>query len=196
MDELPTSVQKRRISSSRRVKPLDDQPRLTHISEDNSKPTMVSITSKEPSSRSATATGRIVIPSVAYDMLNEPKKGEKNKATVKGDVFTVAQLAGIMGSKRTSDLIPLCHPISLTNVQVDLALKYDRVQGRCSIEVQATAECTGATGVEMEALTAVNVACLTVWDMLKAVAGKEMVIQDIKVVRKSGGKSGDWERTL
>ena len=184
------------MSSSRQAKPSDGQPRLTHVSEETGKPTMVSITSKESTSRSATATGRIIIPSKAYDMLNEPKKGEKNKATAKGDVFTVAQLAGIMGSKRTSDLIPLCHPISLTNIQVDLALKYDRVQGRCSIEVQATAECTGATGVEMEALTAVNIACLTVWDMLKAVAGKEMVIQDIKVVRKSGGKSGDWERLL
>lgn len=162
---------------------------------------MVSITSKAPTSRSATATGRVVIPSTAYDMLVDSSKSDKsggknNKATAKGDVLTVAELAGIMGSKRTADLIPLCHPINLTNVQVDLSLKYDRVQGRCSVEVKAATECTGATGVEMEALTAVNVACLTVWDMLKAVAGKEMVIQDIKVIKKSGGKSGDWERSL
>lgn len=183
------------MSSSKRYL-KDTSLRLTHISEETGKPTMVSITSKESTSRSATAVGRVIIPSAAYDLLTEAKEGQKNKATAKGDVLTVAQLAGIMGSKRTSDLIPLCHPISLTNIQVDLKLKYDRVQGRCSIEVEALAECTGATGVEMEALAAVNIACLTIWDMLKAVAGKEMVIQDIKVIKKSGGKSGDWERSL
>lgn len=172
----------------------DALPRLSHISEETGKPTMVSITSKESTSRSATATGRVIIPSTAYDLLTEAKEGQQNKTSAKGDVLTVAQLAGIMGSKRTSELIPLCHPISLTNVQVYVTPKYDRVQGRCSIEVEAFTECTGATGVEMEALTAVNIACLTIWDMLKAVAGKEMVIQDIKVVKKTGGKSGDWER--
>lgn len=183
--------------SSRQVAGSKAHQNLTHISEETGKPTMVSITSKGSSSRSATATGKVIIPSAAYDLLVDAGKGEKsNKATTKGDVLTVAQLAGIIGAKRTSDLIPLCHPLNLTNVQVDLALKYDRVQGRCSVEVKATTECTGATGVEMEALTAVNVACLTVWDMLKAVAGKEMVIQDIKVIKKSGGKSGDWEREL
>lgn len=194
--ESQSPVHGRAMSSSCRTLTEGNKTRLTHISEETGKPTMVSITSKGPTSRSATAVGRVIIPSVVYDLLNEPKDGEKNKASAKGDVLTVAQLAGIMGSKRTSDLIPLCHPINLTNIQVDLALNYDRVQGKCSIEVQATAECTGATGVEMEALTAVNVACLTVWDMLKAVAGKEMVIQDIRVIRKKGGKSGDWERQL
>lgn len=168
---------------------------LTHISPKDGKPTMVSIAGKASSSRSATATGLIRIPAVAYELLKNSKDGESGP---KGNVFTVAQLAGIMGAKKTSDLIPLCHPISLTNVQVTLALEeptmVNDLDATYAITVQATAEVEGATGVEMEALTAVSTACLTVWDMLKAVAGKEMVIEGIKVVRKSGGKSGDWTR--
>jgi molybdenum cofactor biosynthesis protein MoaC len=172
-----------------------DQARLTHISKKTGKPAMVSISDKSSSKRSATAVGTVTIPKLAYELLTD-SSGGKNKATRKGDVLTVAQLAGIMGAKRTPDLIPLCHPISLTNVQVELALKDQSANGKdkYAIEVEVTAECVGATGVEMEALTAVNVACLTVWDMLKAVAGKDMIIGNVKVVRKSGGKSGDWER--
>lgn len=182
----------RTFATSSRLEEDDRPVRLTHISEETGKPTMVSITAKTPTSRSVTAIGKVIIPSHAYDLLLETK--EKNKASAKGDVLTVAQLAGIMGAKRTSDLIPLCHPINLTDIQVNLTPKYDRVEGRCYIKVEATAACTGATGVEMEALTAVNVTCLTIWDMLKAVAGKEMLIDGIKVIRKSGGKSGDWQR--
>lgn len=181
-------------STSRKEKKSTEKPRLTHISEKTGKPTMVSISSKSSTSRSATARGRIIITKLAYELLTDTSESGKNKATAKGDVLTVAQLAGIMGSKRTSDLIPLCHPINLTNVQVNVSLQRDKDTDTYAIEVEAAAECTGATGVEMEALTAVSVASLTVWDMLKAVAGKEMAIQDIKVIRKSGGKSGDWER--
>lgn len=198
---------------------------------------MVSITSKIGSSRSATAIGRVRIPFEAYELLTdketETERPAGRKQNKKGDALAVAQLAGFMGAKKTSELIPLCHPLNLTNVQVALSVlseaqpaiisslslaREDRTcKGEaegCStlehntqhqerrvvmttayfVQVEATTECQGATGVEMEALTAVSVACLTVWDMLKAVAGREMVIEDLKVVRKSGGKSGDWAR--
>jgi cyclic pyranopterin phosphate synthase len=105
-----------------------------------------------------------------------------------GDVLSVAQLAGIMGAKRTPDLIPLCHPLALTAVQVDLALD----EARNAVDITATCKLTGKTGVEMEALTAVSVAALTVYDMCKAV-DKGMQITDVRLVHKSGGKSGTFE---
>lgn len=159
---------------------------------------MVSITEKAATTRSATAVGRVRVPKIAYDLLKTSKDGSSG---TKGNVLAVAQLAGIMAAKRTSDLIPLCHPIALTNIDVKLDMQegsWAVNSGRhdCYITVEATAEVQSATGVEMEALTAVNVACLTIWDMLKAVAGKEMVIEDVKVTKKSGGKSGDWTRIL
>ena len=105
----------------------------------------------------------------------------------KGDVLSVARLAGIMGAKRTPDLIPLCHPLSLTSVKVELSLN----EADTTVEIEATCKLTGKTGVEMEALTAVSVAALTVYDMAKAV-DKAMRIGDIRLVHKSGGKSGDY----
>lgn len=123
------------------------------------------------------------------------------KARGKGDVLTVAQLAGIMGAKRTADLIPLCHPLALSHVLVTLDTEVHQ-RGTNSQDVTysilctATVSCEGKTGVEMEALTAVTVGALTVWDMLKAVAGKEMVIGEIMVTRKQGGKGGDFIREL
>ena len=208
---------------------------------------MVDVSPKESTSRTATASGRIVIPKVAYELITDGKVKEerrdptndaemaalhkaKEKARSKGDVLTVAQLAAIMGCKRTSELIPLCHPIALSHVAVTLHPKVHHanagVQRRSasdasvdvidsfaddtrsdiglgeasqepmySIVCRATVSCEGKTGVEMEALTAVSVGLLTVWDMLKAVAGKEMVIGEILVERKAGGKSGDFERS-
>lgn len=189
---------------------------------------MVDVSHKEPSRRTATAHGRIYIPKVAYDLIMTPSKSQeddlletrsendelylrKTKARSKGDVLTVAQLAGIMGSKRTADLIPLCHPIPLSHISVVLSaekhadspmsLENNRVVNveesdnwGHSVRCCATATCDGKTGVEMEALTAVSVSLLTVWDMLKAVAGKEMIIGSICVTKKAGGKSGDFER--
>ena len=161
--------------------------------------------------RSATAIGKIHLTPSAFD-LALPRDGSsnsskslpqssisdvdqiksRNKARSKGDVLVVAQLAAIMASKQTSDLIPLCHPIPISNVDVS----FDLDPQECSITCRATVECQGRTGVEMEALTAVSVGLLTVWDMLKAVAGKEMVITDIMVINKSGGASGDFRRLL
>jgi len=169
---------------------------------------MVNVIDKTPTKRSATATGRVFIPKLAYEIITSPLTNDaddtsaqaqaKLKAKGKGDVLTIAQLAAIMGAKRTSDLIPLCHPIALSHVSVTLIPEIHRYSNgdgesaRYSILCSATVACEGKTGVEMEALTAVSVGALTVWDMLKAVAGKEMVIGDITVVRKEGGKSGDF----
>ncbi|KAE9409107.1 molybdenum cofactor biosynthesis prote [Gymnopus androsaceus JB14] len=152
---------------------------------------MVDVSDKSITKRSATATGRIFIPLLAYELVTA---SYPSKAS---DTLTVAQLAAIMGSKKTSDLIPLCHPLPLTNVQVNLTCEtVQDLQGttRYSIACRATVTCEGKTGVEMEALTAVSVGLLTVWDMLKAVAGKEMVIGEILVSEKSGGKSGGFCR--
>jgi molybdenum cofactor biosynthesis protein MoaC len=117
----------------------------------------------------------------------------QSKARSKGDALSIAQLAAIMGCKRTSDLIPLCHPLPLSHVSVVVTPEAERT-GRYSIFCRATVCSESKTGVEMEALTAVSVGLLTVWDMLKAVAGKEMLISDIIVERKTGGKSGDFVR--
>jgi cyclic pyranopterin phosphate synthase len=114
----------------------------------------------------------------------------RDGAVAKGDVLSVARLAGIMGAKRTPDLIPLCHPLSLSAVQVDLALAPDRN----AVIIEATCRLKGRTGVEMEALTAVAVAALTVYDMCKAV-DRGMIIGEIRLIHKSGGKSGSWEAT-
>ncbi|KAG1754969.1 uncharacterized protein EDB91DRAFT_1096425 [Suillus paluster] len=168
--------------------------RLTHISSDG-QPRMVDVGSKDATKRSATASGCIYIPKSAYDLVTGSGDADSNDKTIqkargKGDVMTVAQLAAIMGSKRTSDLIPLCHPLQISNISVTLTPEL-LVYG---IKCTATVACEGKTGVEMEALTAVSVGLLTVWDMLKAVAGKEMKIGEIMVTHKTGGKSGDFTR--
>jgi len=155
---------------------------------------MVSVTNKQVTSRTAKAGARIVLNRLAFDLIERGQQevaGSAGRTNPKGNVLTVAQLAGIMGAKHTALLIPLCHPLALTHVDVQLIPE----PHSCAINILATAECSGKTGVEMEALVAANVAALTVWDMCKAVAGKEMVISDIKVLAKSGGKSGDWVRS-
>ncbi|KAI9570333.1 molybdenum cofactor biosynthesis prote [Boletus coccyginus] len=186
-------------------------PRLTHINSDG-RPSMVNVGDKDSTKRTATATGYIYIPRIAYELITgTPSKSQsdpsvdklRTKASTKGDALTVAQLAAIMGCKRTSELIPLCHPLQLSNISVTMTpevvdIQEDRHRGSYtfshSIRCMATVSCEGKTGVEMEALTAVSVGLLTVWDMLKAVAGKEMMIGDIFVSQKSGGKSGDFTR--
>ena len=107
----------------------------------------------------------------------------------KGDVLTVAQIAGIMGAKRTPDLIPMCHPIALSGIDLKLSLDEER----CSVEIEAAVSCDGRTGVEMEALTAASTAALTVYDMCKAVQ-KDMVITDVRLLSKTGGVHGDFRR--
>ena len=168
------------------------EPTLTHLDK-TGRASMVSISNKASTTRRATAKGRIYLPKVAFDMLAQDPSGSTWK---KGDVFGTARIAGIMAGKRTSDMIPLCHPISLTDLKVAFRMDQDvrKDDGGGWVSVKAVAECEGKTGVEMEALSAASVALLTVWDMVKAVAGKEMVMSDLMVTHKEGGKSGDWDR--
>ncbi|GAB6053986.1 cyclic pyranopterin monophosphate synthase MoaC [Magnetospira thiophila] len=142
---------------------------------------MVDVSKKMDSERTATAEGRVLVSQQTMDLI----QGEGFK---KGDVLGVAQLAGIMGAKRTPELIPLCHPLALTSVKVDLSC--DLADN--AVVIRATCKLTGKTGVEMEALTAVSVAALTVYDMCKAV-DKGMRITDIRLTHKAGGKSGTYE---
>ena len=140
---------------------------------------MVDVGAKEVTERSATAKGSVLMAPETLTMIAEGR-------AKKGDVLAVARLAGIMAAKKTSDLIPLCHPLMLTKVSVELApVPPDRV------DIEATVKLSGKTGVEMEALTAVSVAALTVYDMCKAV-DRGMQITDIRLTQKSGGKSGDY----
>jgi cyclic pyranopterin phosphate synthase len=154
---------------------------FTHFDKEG-KARMVDVSDKAETERIATAKGSVIMQPATLALIKEG--GVK-----KGDVLSVARLAGIMGAKRTPDLIPLCHPLALTSVQVDLTLD----EARNAIDITATCKLTGKTGVEMEALTAVSVAALTVYDMCKAV-DKGMQITDIRLTRKSGGKSGTYER--
>ena len=143
---------------------------------------MVDVSAKDETSRTATARGRIVMAPATLALIREGRAG-------KGDVLGVARIAGIMAAKKTSELIPLCHPLAISKATVDFELQ-DQPAG---IKVTAEVRVGGQTGVEMEALTAVSVACLTIYDMLKA-ADKGMTIETVRLLTKSGGKSGDWAR--
>ncbi|KAJ9158402.1 Molybdenum cofactor biosynthesis prote [Coniochaeta hoffmannii] len=171
-------------SSSRRLTEdnKSQKPKLTHVSESGTAH-MVSISDKTPTKRVATAKCTVRFSdSTAVDLI-------KQNQMKKGDVLGVARVAGIMASKRTPDLIPLCHPIAISHVSVEAELGRDA--DGASVEITATVSCDGKTGVEMEALTAASTAALTVYDMCKAV-DKGMVIQGLRVVLKEGGKSGRW----
>lgn len=153
--------------------------RLTHI-DDSGRANMVDVSDKAVTTREAVAEGRVRMSAatLALALSGDAKKG---------DVRATAELAGIMAAKRTSDLIPLCHPLALSKVEVRIEPADD------GLRVAARVKTSGRTGVEMEALTAVSVACLTVYDMLKA-ADKAMTIDAVRLASKSGGKSGDWVR--
>jgi cyclic pyranopterin phosphate synthase len=142
---------------------------------------MVDVSEKEPSKRSATATSSITMKSTTLELIKQGK-------LKKGDVLAVAQVAGIMAAKRTSEWIPMCHPIALTGIDIRFSDNGENV-----LYIEATVRTTGPTGVEMEALTAVSAAALTVYDMCKAVE-KDMVISSTMLMAKTGGKSGDFYR--
>lgn len=143
---------------------------------------MVDVSEKPPSLREAAAYGRVLVSRETFALI-------ESGGLKKGDVLATAQLGGIMGAKQTAHLIPLCHPIPLSGVELDLRL--DREAH--AVEIFATVRCTGSTGVEMEALTAVSAAALTIYDMCKAVQ-RDIVIEKICLLRKTGGKSGDFVR--
>lgn len=160
---------------------------LTHFNEEG-RARMVDVGEKNVTERIAIATGVV---HMQPETLRLIKEGQIKK----GDVLAVAQVAGIMGAKKTSDLIPMCHPLALTHIDISFSdnLEPDTHTGLCSITIQATVKLTGKTGVEMEALTAVSHAALTIYDMCKAV-DKGMVFTDISLLHKSGGKTGAYNR--
>ena len=153
---------------------------FTHFDAEG-KAVMVDVSDKDVTERSATAKGSVIMQPETLAMI-------RDGGVKKGDVLSVARLAGIMGAKRTPDLIPLCHPLALTSVKVDLTLD----EARNAVDITATCKLKGRTGVEMEALTAVSVAALTVYDMCKAV-DRGMRITEVRLTHKAGGKSGTYE---
>jgi len=155
--------------------------KLTHLSAAG-EAHMVDVSAKTETSRVARARGQVVM---ARETLRLAIEGQAKK----GDVFGVARIAGIMAAKKTSELIPLCHPLPLSSISVEITAD-ETLPG---LRVLAEASVTGRTGVEMEALTAVSIACLTIYDMLKA-ADRGMRIEGVELVEKRGGKSGDWRR--
>ena len=152
---------------------------FTHF-DDQGDAVMVDVSEKDVTSRTATAAGSVFMEPETLALIT-------SHGVAKGDVLSVARLAGIMGAKRTPDLIPLCHPLALSSVKVALSCDPER----CAVDITATCKLNGRTGVEMEALTAVSVAALTVYDMCKAV-DRGMRISDIRLLHKAGGKSGEW----
>lgn len=154
---------------------------FTHFGADG-RARMVDVGAKPDTGRTAVAFGRVLVNEETYRLI-------ETGGMRKGDVLTVAQVAGIMGAKRTPELIPMCHPVALTGVDLSLRLNGERL----AVEITATARCTGPTGVEMEALTAVSAAALTVYDMCKAVQ-RDIVIEKICLLRKDGGKTGEFCR--
>lgn len=156
-----------------------NKKQLSHI-DDAGKASMIDVGDKEITDRLAVARGEVVMSLGTYELV---KAGNLKK----GDVLTVAQIAGISAAKRTADLIPLCHPLQLNSIKVDLSLSRN-IPG---VAIQATIRSSGKTGVEMEALTAVSVAALTVYDMVKS-AEKSLQIQNIRLIEKQGGKTGAY----
>ena len=154
---------------------------FTHFN-DQGRARMVDVGEKAPTHRTATAAGRVLVNESTFSLI-------RSGGMKKGDVLTVAQIAGIMAAKHTPDWIPMCHPVPLNGI--DLRLWLD--ESRLSVEIEATAKCDGKTGVEMEALTAVSGAALTVYDMCKAVQ-RDMVIDQIRLISKTGGVHGDYQR--
>lgn len=153
---------------------------LTHFNE-SGRARMVDVSAKAETLRIAKATATVITNKDTYAMIKEGKMK-------KGDVLAVAQVAGIMGAKRTPDIIPMCHPIVISGVDIDFELDDEN----CAITIISTARCTGQTGIEMEALSAASIAALTIYDMCKAVQ-RDIRIEGIHLLEKSGGKSGDYK---
>ncbi len=154
-------------------------PKLNHFN-DLGQAHMVDVSNKETTSRVAVAKARILMNSNTLEII-------KNGDAKKGDVLGIARTAGIMAAKKTADLIPLCHPLPITNVNIDLRIE----PSNNSVEIEATVKTNGQTGVEMEALTAANITALTIYDMVKAI-DKTMKITDLRVTLKDGGKTGQF----
>ncbi|MBN1920887.1 MAG: cyclic pyranopterin monophosphate synthase MoaC [Anaerolineae bacterium] len=157
------------------------EPQLTHLDEHGAAQ-MVDVSAKQPTRREALAAGEVRMQPATLALIQAGN-------VAKGDVLASARIAGIMAAKRTPELIPLCHPLPITSITIDFEFDVER----SSVTITACVRCTGITGVEMEALTAVSVAALTIYDMAKAV-DRSMTLQNIRLLEKHGGKSGDWVR--
>ena len=162
------------------VKPEQD---FTHFNEQG-RARMVNVGDKDISARTAAASGKVLVNKITFDLI-------KNGGMKKGDVLSVAQIAGIMGAKKTPDIIAMCHPTAVNGI--DLSLDLDEEE--CAVRITASVSCDGKTGVEMEALIAVSVAALNIYDMCKAVQ-KDIVITDIRLEEKTGGVHGDFRRRV
>ena len=160
---------------------MQNQEDFTHFNEQG-RAKMVDVTGKPVTNRQAIAMARVVVSAETFALI-------KSGGMKKGDVLTVAQIAGVMGAKKTPDLIPMAHPITLTGIDLELTLNEEEL----SVDIKAQVTCDGKTGVEMEALTAASVAALTVYDMCKAVQ-KDILITDVCLLQKSGGVHGDFQR--
>ena len=160
---------------------MNDNKDFTHFNE-KGKAFMVDVGAKAETDRQAVAFAKVLVNKETFDLI-------KNGGMKKGDVLTTAQIAGIMGAKRTPDIIPMCHPIIINGIDMDLSLN----EKDLSIDISSSVKCNGKTGVEMESLTAVSIAALTVYDMCKAVQ-KDIVITDIKLMKKTGGVHGEYVR--
>ena len=154
---------------------------LNHF-DDEGNARMVTVSDKGVTKRNAVAGARVLLNRNTFELI-------KNSGIKKGDVLTVAQVAGIMGAKRTPDLIPMCHPVIIDGVDLRLRLNEEA----CAVDIEAEVRCTGRTGVEMEAITACAVAAMTIYDMCKAVQ-RDIVLTDIRLLSKSGGVHGDYRR--
>ncbi|GAA5881425.1 hypothetical protein JCM16303_005643 [Sporobolomyces ruberrimus] len=191
----PLLLYTRLFSTANPPSPIYQAAKLSHIDPQTGRASMVDVSPKPATLRSATAKGKIYLNEEAFSLIDfgdtsSTAAVSPTMRTKKGDVLSVSQLAGLMAAKQTSALIPLCHPLSLSHLSVSLVPSEEDH----AIEIVCTATCDGKTGVEMEALVGVSVAGLTVWDMCKAVAGEEMTLGEIRVVEKTGGRSGDWQR--
>lgn len=158
-------------------------PDFTHF-DDKGGAKMVNVTEKSVTSRTAAAACSVLVSQQTLELI-------KSGGMKKGDVLGVAKVGGIMGAKKTSEIIPMCHPVMISGVDIEIGLS----ETPCAVEITASVSCTGQTGVEMEALTAVSIAALTVYDMCKAVQ-KDIIISDIRLLKKTGGKSGDYEISI
>lgn len=181
LDSQTVAQESHRVTND--VKPRESFSGLTHIGS-KGEAQMVDISSKDITKRVAIASCKVILGQKVFDLVSANQMA-------KGDVLGVAKIAGVCGAKQTSNLIPLCHNINLSHVHLDLTPN----ARDHSIEIKGQATSTGKTGVEMEALTAVTVAGLTVYDMCKA-ASKDIIITDVRLEHKSGGKSGDWSRNI
>ena len=183
MDEIETTLPRFAFEDIQGVTDfmIQNMKDFTHFNEEG-RAKMVDVGEKPESRRTAVAAARVLVSPETFALI-------QSGGMKKGDVLTVAQVAGVMGAKRTPDLIPMCHPVIVDGI--DLSLHLD--EENCSVEIQATVSCDGRTGVEMEALTAASTAALTVYDMCKAVQ-KDMVITDIRLLKKTGGVHGDFQR--